>query len=523
MPGAALTFQPMRTVAEIVRQTQPGLVHIDTPTGSGSGFVIDARGFVITNAHVVQEHSTVTAKFVDGAEYTGTVVGRDEEIDLACIRIPVSDTRPLSPLPLGDSDAAPVGEDVLAMGYPLADILGGSPTVTRGIISGKKWNELQTDAAINPGNSGGPLIDPHGFVIGVNTSVIESAGGRNITGIGFAIPSNVVNERLEFLASGGTVRKSVAPAAEGDDAGIDWITHNVGRCGFSIALPDWWALYSSESGFAFFVSGSNDLIVSLDFDSAGFNIYEEANASRNRKIIASNKSDYKKLDQVSPLREGRLFGEPSFDFDYWGENSEGMFVGRTIISGQLAIGSGQYLLEADLEVQKGTVDDELGLDTVLPLLLSRFIPWDVYWSDRYDWKISVAPGWKLNETYPSSGEFLMLDAPDGVAFITVTVYDLDHDKSVADLCREQVADLLTDYDAWDEYEILSSHESPPDSHDWYRIALRYVVKDDAMTSFKIVQAGRSGGLEYVIGAVTYIDYVADYAAYMEHMIDSFQL
>ena len=84
----SLGFQPMVPVSEIVRRTQPGLVHIDVPTGSGSGFVIDAEGYIITNAHVVREHSTVTAKFVDGAEYTGVVVGRDEEIDLACIRIP---------------------------------------------------------------------------------------------------------------------------------------------------------------------------------------------------------------------------------------------------------------------------------------------------------------------------------------------------------------------------------------------------------------------------------------------------
>ena len=116
-----LGFQPMLPLSEIVRRSQPGLVHIDVPTGSGSGFVIDAEGFIITNAHVVQGHSTVTAKFVDGAEYTGTVVGKDEKIDLACIRI--TNAGPLSPLPLGDSDAVPVGEDVLAMGYPLADIL----------------------------------------------------------------------------------------------------------------------------------------------------------------------------------------------------------------------------------------------------------------------------------------------------------------------------------------------------------------------------------------------------------------
>ena len=341
-----LGFQPMVPVSEIVRRTQPGLVHIDVPTGSGSGFVIDAEGYIITNAHVVQEHSTVTAKFVDGAEYTGTVVGKDEKIDLACIRI--ANAGPLSPLPLGDSDAIPVGEDVLAMGYPLADLLGGSPTVTRGIVSGKQRDEIQTDAAINPGNSGGPLVDPHGFVIGVNTSVIESVGGRNITGIGFAIPSNVVKERFAFLASGGTVTKSVPPASEDDDGGVELIAHEVGLCGFSISLPDWWELYSVESGFALFVSGLNSLIVSLNFDGVGFDLYEEAYANRNNKITVSEKSDYEKLDQVSPLSEGHLFGEQSFDFDYRGENSGGMFVGKEVMTQQQSATGGHYRNCSDL-------------------------------------------------------------------------------------------------------------------------------------------------------------------------------
>ena len=512
-------FQPAPRVSEIVHRTQPGLAHIDTPTGSESGFVIDDDGFIITNAHVVEEHSTVTAKFVDGAEYIGTVVGKDEEIDLACIRI--SDADHLTPLPLGDSDAALVGEDVLAMGYPLADILGGSLTVTRGIISGKQWDEIRTDAAINPGNSGGPLVDPNGFVIGVNTSVIENVGGRNITGIGFAIPSNVVKERFAFLASGGTVRKPVLPAPEGNDA-REWITHDVGPCGFSIDLPDWWELYSAEPEFAFFVSGPNSLCISLDFNGAGFDLYEESVANRDSMITVSNKSDYKKLDEVTPLRENRLFGDGSFNFDYWGEKSRGMFVGRTIISQQRSASGGHYLLKADLEVQKGAVEEGLGLETVLPLLLSRWAPWEVYWSDRYDWRISAAPGWKPNDNYPADDAFLMLDAPDGLAFITLTVGFFDRHKSVADLCREEAAGRLTRNDAWDDYEIISSRESPSDAHEWYRITLRYLAKDDPMFSFGIIQVGRSGGLEYLIGASTFIEYVDDYATDMEQMMDSFR-
>ena len=517
-----LNFQPMPTASEIVRRTQPGLVHIDTPTGSGSGFVIDAEGLIITNAHVVQEHSTVTAKFVDGAEYTGVVVGRDEEIDLACIRISVSDTHPLSPLPLGDSDAAPVGEDVLAMGYPLADILGGSPTVTRGIISGKQWDEIRTDAAINPGNSGGPLIDPHGFVIGVNTSVIENVGGRNITGIGFAIPCNVVKERIAFLASGGTVAKSVPPKLEDDDGGVEWTTHDVGLCGFSIALPDWWEFYSAKSGFAFFVSGLNSLIVSLNFDGVGFNLYEEADSMRNYKIIESDKWDYSK---VNPLEESRLLGERSFSFDYWGDvgDTAGGFVGKMIISHPRSATGGHYLLDADLTVQKGAVEDELELDTVLPLLLSRFIPWDVYWSDRYAWRISAAPGWKPDEDeLPDDVSLMLKAADDGLARISLVICDLDDDKSVTDLCQEEVADVLTWFDAWDDYDILSSYGSPTGVNEWHRMTLRYCGKDAPIAVFRIVQVGRSGGLEYVIRSFTLIDYVADYAADMEHMMDSFR-
>ena len=514
-----LDFQPRLPVSEIVRRTQPSLVHIDVPTGSGSGFVIDVEGLIITNAHVVHDHYTVTAKFVDGAEYTGTVVGRDEEIDLACIRVAIAGA--LSPLPLGDSDAVPVGEDVLAMGYPLADILGGSPTVTRGIISGKQWNEIQTDAAINPGNSGGPLVDSNGLVIGVNTSVIENVGGRNITGIGFAIPSNVVQERLAFLASGGIVRKTISPAPE-DDAEGEWITHDVGLCGFSISLPDWWELYSAEAGFAIFVSGSNSLIVSLNFDGGGFDLYEEAYVSRDSKITVSGRSDRQKLGRVNPLSEGYLLGERSFDFDYWGEDSGGMFAGKEVVWQQRSATGGHYLLKADLTVQKGTIEDELGLDTALPLLLRRFIPWDVYWNDRYAWRISAAPGWRPNERYASSDAYLMLDAPDGLAFITLTVGFFDRHKSVADLCREEVAARLTRNDAWDDYEIISSRESPSHADEWHRITLRYLAKDDPILSFGIIQMGRSRGLEYVVGASTFIDYAANHATDMEQMMDSFR-
>ena len=203
-------FHPAPPLSEIVRQVQPGLVHINTSMGSGSGFIIDTTGHIITNAHVVAHSSTLTVEFTDGTQRTGLVLGIDEEIDLACIRISSPD--PLMPFSMGDSDSAQVGEEVIAIGYPLGEMLRGSPTVTRGIISAKRVGEVQTDAAINPGNSGGPLIDTHGNVIGVNTSGFERVADRNITGINFAIPINVVKDKLGFLKSGGEVRKPTLSA-----------------------------------------------------------------------------------------------------------------------------------------------------------------------------------------------------------------------------------------------------------------------------------------------------------------------
>ncbi|MYD74807.1 MAG: trypsin-like serine protease, partial [Chloroflexi bacterium] len=188
-------------LSQIVRHAEASLVCITTPNNTGSGFVADTDGHVITNAHVVERHAEVLLEFVDGGTHIGAVVGVHPHLDLACVRLP--DGIHPRPLQLGDSASAQVGEDVVAMGYPLSEILKGSPTVTRGIVSAKRLNDLQTDAAINPGNSGGPLLDSHGRVIGVNTSILAAPDGRVVEGIGFAIPIDDVKKSLHLLTSGG--------------------------------------------------------------------------------------------------------------------------------------------------------------------------------------------------------------------------------------------------------------------------------------------------------------------------------
>jgi serine protease Do len=173
--------------------------------GSGSGFIINSSGQILTNSHVVDGADTVTVTLKDGRTFDGKVLGEDPVTDVALIKIN-ADNLPI--LPLGNSDVLQPGEAVIAIGNPL----GLNNTVTSGIISatGRSGNEIgasdkrvdfiQTDAAINPGNSGGPLLNIRGQVIGMNTAIIRGAQG-----LGFAIPINTVQRISQQLITNGKV------------------------------------------------------------------------------------------------------------------------------------------------------------------------------------------------------------------------------------------------------------------------------------------------------------------------------
>jgi len=173
----------------------------------GSGFIIDTKGFIITNNHVVENADEIVVKLSTGKEYKAKVVGRDAKTDIALIEIKGGADLPA--VKLGDSDGLKVGEWVVAIGNPF----GLENTVTAGIISalgrhinqGPYDNFIQTDAAINPGNSGGPLLNTKGDVVGINTAIF-SRGGGNI-GIGFAIPINLAHEIVPQLKEKGHVTR----------------------------------------------------------------------------------------------------------------------------------------------------------------------------------------------------------------------------------------------------------------------------------------------------------------------------
>jgi len=217
-----------RTTVNLFRETQPSVVYITTVAtqrrvdvfgrrfdrvqdGTGSGFLWDDRGHVVTNFHVIRNADTYQVTLHDQTTWPATFVGQDEEMDLAVLRIeaPADELRPI---PVGSSNDLQVGQSVLAIGNPF----GLDYTLTTGVISaldrevlsiGRRELQgvIQTDAAINPGNSGGPLLDSSGRLIGVNTQIVSSGGAW--AGIGFAIPVDTVNWVVPELIAHGRVNR----------------------------------------------------------------------------------------------------------------------------------------------------------------------------------------------------------------------------------------------------------------------------------------------------------------------------
>ncbi len=224
--GAALTAR------DIYKRDAPGVVLIrsqivqqtDSPfgfgqqtqrgTATGSGFVIDRAGEIVTNAHVIDGASKVTVQFADNKTVDAKVVGKDISTDLALLKVD-TDGLALHPLALGSSKRAQVGDPTIAIGNPF----GQDRTLTTGVVSALQRkiqapngfaidNVIQTDAAINPGNSGGPLIDATGRVIGINSQIETGGQGNGNVGIGFAVPIDTARRVLPQLKQGGAVHRA---------------------------------------------------------------------------------------------------------------------------------------------------------------------------------------------------------------------------------------------------------------------------------------------------------------------------
>jgi S1-C subfamily serine protease len=251
-PAAAPASEP-RSVESIYAKVSPGVVFVSARGGngqlsfngqgggraaSGSGFVIDKGGYVVTNDHVVEDANAYTVRFGDEGSkpITAKLVGKDPSTDVAVLKIdPKAVSGGLRPVELGTSEGLRPGQAAIAIGSPF----GLSGTVTSGIISAlnreidspngfKISGAVQTDAAINPGNSGGPLLDADGRVIGINSQIATNGSDAN-TGVGFAVPIDTVRRVVPQLRAHGKIDRAylgvaTIPATERDGAVVDTVT-----------------------------------------------------------------------------------------------------------------------------------------------------------------------------------------------------------------------------------------------------------------------------------------------------------
>ena len=277
-PAPAIRRDGGLTTVQIVEKLAPSIVRVQTEGatldifgrttpggGVGTGVIIDTAGHIVTNNHVVtlgggtRPADRITVTFADQSTASATIVGRDQAIDLAVLKV---DAPNLVPAAFGDSTALQVGQDVVAIGFAL-DLKGG-PTVTRGVLSAKGRtideqpytinDAIQTDAGINPGNSGGPLVNANGEVIGINTAIIQGAQS-----IGFSISVALVKPAIQDLIDRGRIDRAYLGVGTVD------VTASIAKS-FNLPVSKGIAITAVGKGTPAEAAGlrQNDVIVKID-------------------------------------------------------------------------------------------------------------------------------------------------------------------------------------------------------------------------------------------------------------------
>lgn len=495
-PTATRTPLPTSTptLAQTIERIERGLVYIKTPSDSGSGFIIEEDGLVVTNAHVVEDFETVSVVTADGAEYAGDVLGVDEIADLALVKVRAG--RRFATMGLGNSDSVQVGDDVIALGFPLRYELGSSLTVTRGIVSSKRVSdgveELQTDAAINPGNSGGPLVDRDGRVIGVNYAELPLSDGSPVDNIGFSIAVNELKKRMDALAKGNNVLLPTPTPGQ-------WTAYRNQEYGYGIDIPPGWRLTEETDGrdVSFWSNNSAaalDVYV-YDLSDEPASLADLAEWRRDNLLERAGSEAWDVLeiiDFVGVRRDGGAY----YWLEYKYRDSAEYCVSHNT---EIIVLSSQYpAVPYGFNVSGGVCDHSLDhyADQVAGILASfaDWTPpafsatptpaaWTTYRSDGYGYEIDIPPEWSLGDE--TDEDYAVFMSEDGAAFLEVYVFDLSDDYySIADFA-EWVRDDLVERartNAWDVFEIIDFSKSSHGDSEAYRLMHRWRSSDEYCVS-----------------------------------------
>ena len=474
-PMSTPTATSTPTIAELVRNVQGGVVQIITITSSGSGFIIDTDGRVVTNQHVVSGNRNVTIRMNDGTEYPASVLGVEATADLAVVDI--APEAALTPVHLGDSSRVQVGEEVIAMGYPLGYQLGQSMTVTQGIISARRPNldgtgveHFQTDAAINPGNSGGPLFNRAGQVIGVNTSKQEyTSDGRPVDGIAFAVAINELKSRLETLKGSGSqqpvttptmVPTPVTPVPTPEAAPTPpplqtgWNRYNNGVYGFSVDTPPGWSVNedTEENNYAYIRAPDNKAGVSVKaYDlpaSYSLRVLAEWRRDWLTNQARDNSWNVFKITSFARKQEG---GKEFYELTYRYQRTDEFCLER--ITDRIYISS--WYPGKPHGYRVSTVVCEHSLSRYPPsttnAIQNSFTEWMPYWNATHAFGLNVAPGWTL-EQETETDDYAAFWAPDQAGILEVIAYEVSPSSTLEDFVNWRLDILSRLGDSWEVYE-----------------------------------------------------------------------
>ena len=462
------------TIAEMVRNVQGGVVQIIALTGSGSGFVIDADGRVVTNQHVVSGNQSVTVRMNDGTEYHASVLGVDPVADLAVVDI--APEIALTPVPLGDSSIVQVGEEVIAIGYPLGFQLGQSQTVTQGIISARRPNfegtgveHFQTDAAINPGNSGGPLFNRSGQVIGVNTSKREyTPDGRPVDNIAFAVSINELKSRLDTLKGSGSPQPVTTPTTVPTPATpvptpsaaptppplqIGWNRYNNGVYGFSIDTPPSWTLDedSEEWNFAFFASpdGRSDVTINaLDLPSS-LSLQRFAELNRDWWINIARDESWN-VFQITSFGRKQEGGKEFYELVFQRQRSTTICVEHS--TERIYLSSWYPGKPHGFTVETSVCEDSRNrYATDNRAIQDSFTEWLPYWNPTHAWGLNAAPGWILDEE-TNSENYSAFWTTDKQGIFEVEAFEVGASETLEDFTNWRIDVLNRLSKSWDVFE-----------------------------------------------------------------------
>ena len=452
-PTAVPSATPLpTTVTEVVKNVEKAIVLVESSGGLGTGFIIDAGGRLVTNAHVVDRDPKVLVQMHDETVYEADVLGIDELADIAVVQLPPG--RLLYPVPLGDSDLAQVGDEVIAMGYPL-----GLKTVSTGIVSAKleigEVEYIQTDAAINPGNSGGPLLNSDGHVIGINTLKIEETGsGRPVDNIGFSVAINEAKARLGGLTAGESVLDPTPPPVPDPDDG--WMRYKNGEYGYSLDVPPGWSFTTEfeDESYAHFMSSDSQALTEVHaYDVAGSFSLREFAEQRLKDLNAAALSESVGLLEIGAFERVDETSDEYYEITYRYQPTSDDCVSDVTEHVRLSsLHPGKpYGFGIMFSVCENSLEDHIfDRNTIM----DTFLEWHMYVNPTFGYSINLAPNWQLAGLAGGGARAVIFPRGSRAGSVDINVYNTDGTASLEDFAKFRQSEMyqIADEDEWVELD-----------------------------------------------------------------------